>query len=320
MTSALTVIEGQRSKGALIFAPQNLDTPELYKAEATIIQARPDEFHNMKGKYMPNKSVCDRISEGAGIDFIAESCGVKTETRDDDLGKRTVFIGYAQGRVRLPDGSWRKSTLEEYEFDPKLRADIDAANKSDPERKRLYLDYAKIARQRASTGARLRVIRQLTGMPVTFTENETAKPLVFSRIVQNTDFILGTKEGRMMAIAAATGVAAQLYGQRQAPEALPNVIEDEPRNVTDSAEPEESAPFAETADPFAEKPSEDDLRMGYIMALEGYLEQDYLDATQKAFIKKAIADPEAPVEGPLSLHFLCDKCKDMEAKSRGKAS
>lgn len=210
MQNAIAIIDKARANGALVYAPQNLDTPPLYKAEATIIQAKPEEFFNIQGKFMPSKAVVDRIGEAAGVDFIAAQCSVNTELREDDFGKRTVFIGSAQGRTRLPDGSWRTSTVEEYEFDPLLRAKMEAKGDSDVPRK--YMELAKVARQRASTGARVRVIRQLTGMPVTFTQADVSRPLVFSRIVQNTDFILETKEGRAMAIAAAVGVTHQLFG------------------------------------------------------------------------------------------------------------
>jgi len=214
-SKALTIIDQARKDGALIFSPQNLDCPPLYKAEATIIKARPDEFHNMKGKYMPNRAVTDRISEAAGVDFIAEQCRVVAESRDAmpefDLPRRTVFVGYAQGRQLLPDGSWRRSTVSEYEFDPMLRA----VKEGKSAKSREALEYSTFARQRASTGARLGVIRQLVGIPVTFSQDEIVKPLVFSRIVQNTDYILGTSEGKMMAIAMATGAAQMLYGGRE---------------------------------------------------------------------------------------------------------
>lgn len=252
---ALAIIDKARTDGALVYAPQNLDCPPLYKAEATIIKARPDEFFNIQGKYMPSKAVVDRIGEAAGVDFIAANCGVKTESRDDDIGKRTVFVGFAQGRARLPDGSWRQSSIEEYEFDPLLRAQLDG--KGEPDTRRKYLENVKVGRQRASTGARVRVIRQITGMPVTFTQADIARPLVFSRIVQNTDYILGTKEGRVMAIAAATGLSAQMYGAKEAgleagPGPAAEPATDEPRDVTHSAE---EADFG--GDDFDEDPAVD---------------------------------------------------------------
>jgi hypothetical protein len=313
---ALVIIDQQRTAGALVFAAPNLECPPLYKAEATVIQARPDEFHNMKGKYMPNKAVVDRIGDAAGVDFIDRNCGVTTELREDDMGKRTVFVGTAQGRVRLPDGSWRTSTVEEYEFDPYLRANIDASSPNAKQSEKQYrLDYMKVGRQRASTGARLRVVRQLTGMPVTFSQAETLKPLVFSRIVQNTDYILGTKEGRIMAIAAATGVASALYGGAAKPAAAEQ--EEEPvqlnfRNARDddfddvplapSSHPDADG-FDEPAAPIQPVISERDKKT---VELEEWLESDLIGPNAKTSIQAAINDPRTTIE---RLDDLIGKCR-----------
>lgn len=229
-SKALTIIENARRGGALTFAAQGLgEVVPLYKAEATLIDVTPADFHNLKGKLVAKKETCDRFADAAGIDFIAANCHVDTTVRDDEHGRRTVFIGFAQGRVRQPDGSWRQSTVEEYEFDPGLRAKMDAGTKSEGA---LRLEYERFARQRAATGARMRVIRALTGMPTAIEAEKIGqgKALVFSRIVQNTDYILSTPEGRMMAIAAATGVAAQLYGGNQPAriEAQERVVQAEP--------------------------------------------------------------------------------------------
>jgi hypothetical protein len=105
------------------------------------------------------------------------------------------------------------------------------------------MEYAKFGRQRAETGARLRVVKALTGMPTAFSADEAARPLVFSRVVQNTDYLLKTPEGRLLAAAQATGtqeLVASLYGKQ----ALPGLAGGPPaeplRNVTEG----ESAPPA----------------------------------------------------------------------------
>src|SRR5574343_194879 len=124
--NALAIIERAKSQNALVFVNQeNFNSGvELYKTEATVIQAKQEEFHNLQGKFMPNRAVTDRIGEAAGVQFVAGD--VRAETRDDEIaGKRTVFVATAQGKVRMPDGSWRLSTPEEYEFDPTLRAMLD---------------------------------------------------------------------------------------------------------------------------------------------------------------------------------------------------
>lgn len=254
MENALALIKKSREDGALIYAPQNLECPPLYKVEASVIEVEPSDFHDIDGKLVPRKEITDRIGDAAGVDFIPANCGVKTEMHDDEFGRRTVYIGYAQGRVRLSDGSWRQSSIEEYEFDPTLRAKAEGGGE------KKILAYMKVARQRASTGARLRVVRQLTGMPTSFEKAVIGQRmgLTFSRIVQNTDYILSTHEGKMMAIAMATGAANMLYGQH--PEMSPSSnapdpfdAEPEMRDVTGSATTGDLAGQALADDPFGPK-------------------------------------------------------------------
>lgn len=315
MENALVLIDKARANGALIFAPQNLDTPPLYKVEMTEITAKPDEFHSMQGgKYMPNKAVTDRIGEAAGVDFIAEKCGTRKEGS-------ACYVGWAQGRVRQPDGGWRYSTVEEYEFDVDVRCEEEfLKGKKDGDSTRPYnerekaqkrIELSKVARARASTGARLRVIRQLTGMPVALTAAEKSKPLVFSRIVQNTDYILGTKEGKMMAIAMATGAANMLYGQRSdtTPEPGPSSAdafdEDPPmRDVTESASTSDLAGQALGRDPFdigpepenSSSPQEDPEVSKLIQALTDYIATGLLPKEGADLISSALSRNERNLE------------------------
>jgi hypothetical protein len=273
--TALAIIEDARTRGALMYVPQNIETPPLYKLEASVIEVEPKDFHEIEGKLVPRKEICDRIGDAAGVDFIAAQCGVRTETHDDEFGKRTVYIGFAQGRIRLSDGSWRASSVEEYEFDPTLRAKAEGGGE------RKVLAYVKVARQRASTGARMRVIRQLVGMPTAFEKTAIGNGagLTFSRIVQNTDYILQTPEGKMMAIAMATGAASSLYGPRQsAPARAEETATDpEPRNVTPTAAEEPAG------DPFSPA------------GLERGVSSEALEAAMQTIAEWAAADtiPEA---------------------------
>lgn len=217
MKNALETIQDARDRGVMIYAAPNLTTPKTYKVEITELAVKESEFHPMKGgKFMPNKSVTDRIGEASGITFIAEHCETRDSVRDDDFGKRTVFISKMQGKVRLSDGSWRESTVEEYELDPKLRAmeECGGTDKGDGFAKK-YLDFMKVGRARSSTGARLRVIRQLVGLPVSFEKEETRRPLLFSRVILNTDEIMSTPEGRQAAVLVALGATQMLYGSRE---------------------------------------------------------------------------------------------------------
>jgi hypothetical protein len=249
--NALLLVQNAKDKGALVFANmENLESKvDLYRTEVTELKIAEGDFHNIQGKMMPSKAATDRIGEACGVQFIQSACKVFAESRDDPpCGKRTVFRAEAQGRIRMPDGSWRFSTVDEYEFDPVLRAMLDknVTELTEATKKnigRTILEYSKVARQRAATGARLRVIRQLTGMPAAFDKTDAAKPMVFTRVVQNTSYILNTPEGRAMATAQALGVdMATLFGGRK----LPNPTEPQPEgqpfdNSSDDIPPENNA-------------------------------------------------------------------------------
>ncbi len=246
MSNELQQIQTARKNGALVFVNDEhfQSNIELYRTEVTTIQAYPDDFHNIQGKFSPKKEFVDRISEAVGLQFIASSSTAISEMRDDTLcGKRTVVIAREQGRIRMPDGSWRESTIEEYEFDPVLRAMLDKNvteinDKTKPLIAKLILDYTKFARQRAKTGARVRVIRQLIGMETAFTKDEISLPMVFSRVVQNTSYILQTPEGRAMATAQALGmdISSLFGGKASLPSSTAEISE--ARNVTPDIEPE----------------------------------------------------------------------------------
>ena len=267
-STALAVVKAAMDKGALVFANmENLEAKvELYKTEVTQITFSEKEFHTINQKQMPNKAATDRIGEACGVQFIQSACRVTAETRDDELcGKRTVYRAEAQGKVRMPDGSWRTSTVDEYEFDPVLRAMLDKNitelnEKSRPVIARIILEYTKVARQRAATGARLRVIRQLTGMPAAFEKADAIKPFVFTRIVQNTDYILKTPEGRAMATAQALNMdVASLFGAKRAELAPVSDIPDEPNNTTAEAPEQEPENRSNSAAELASHASEADV-------------------------------------------------------------
>ena len=222
--NALATVTAAKNAGALVFANmQNLETEvELYKTEVTQITFTDKDFHTIAGKKMPNRAATDKIGEACGVEFIASACRVVTENREDPLcGKRTVYCAEAQGKVRMTDGSWRYSTVDNYEFDPVLRALVDKNvaeynDQTKPIVAKTIQEYTKVARSRAATGVRLRVIRQLTGMPASFEAADALKPMVFTRVAQNTSYILGTPEGRAMATAQALGVdISTLFGGRK---------------------------------------------------------------------------------------------------------
>jgi len=233
-SNALAVVTAAKSKGALVFANiENMDAKvELYRTEVTEIIFTEKDFHTISGKKMPTRAATDRIGEAAGVYFIESACKVICESREDSTcGKRDVFCASAQGKVRMPDGSWRFSTVDEYEFDPVIRAMLDKNVTELNSQTRTVvgkaiMEYQKVAKQRAATGARLRVIRQLTGMPSAFEATEYLKPMVFTRVVQNTDFILKTEEGKKLATAQALGIdISKVFGGGS------KMIEAQPQNA-----------------------------------------------------------------------------------------
>ena len=268
VTKALTVLKDAVKAGALAFVTKEdcMAVTPLYKPEITVIQLRLPadkndqnaDVYNISGKYMPKREIVDRIGEATGLIFVHEGCKTWTESYDDDIaGKRTVYISEQQAKKRMSDGSWRTSSVQAYEFDPVMRAMLDynvtelnaqtkqTKNKWGKTLAQTILEYTKVARQRAETGARLRVIRELTNMPTAFSADDAKKPLVFGRFAQNTDYILQTKEGRAMASAQALGVdVASLFGGRRIEtEEKPAQIETAPAAALPEAEPYEDVSY-----------------------------------------------------------------------------
>jgi hypothetical protein len=269
VTKALTVLQGAVKNGALAFVSQEdcMSVTPLYKPEITIINLKlpadrndqNSDVYNISGKYMPKREIVDRIGEATGLVFIHDGCKTWTETYEDDIaGKRTVYISEQQAKKRMSDGSWRTSSVQAYEFDPVMRAMLDynvtelnAQTKQTKNRfgktlAQTILEYTKVARQRSETGARLRVIRELTNMPTAFSAEDAKKPLVFGRFAQNTDYILQTREGRAMASAQALGVdVASLFGGGRKIDDADNEIIPAVEAQTTTALPEATNPNVE---------------------------------------------------------------------------
>jgi hypothetical protein len=172
-----------------------------------------------------------------------------------------VYIGKAQGKRRAPDGSWQVSCICEYEFDPVLRALMDKnvlklTEQTEKLVGRQIMAYRNMGRQRANTGARLRVIRQLVAMPTAFEGKDALRPLCFARIVQNTDYILRTAEGRALATAQALNLdMATLYGHATLSTPARDVVQE-------SLVTEPALPVAEVVDTASALPMTEVLEAG----------------------------------------------------------
>jgi hypothetical protein len=231
---------------ALIYAKKaDFDTADIFRTEITVMPIDTKECHNIGGNLVPNKAVTDRMSDAAGIDFVSnEQTGVSIVP-----GTRK-YVGRVRGRKRNPDGTWRYSPVCEYEFDIDVRAEEDflrdaAKDKADQKyttetAKKLHvIELEKAARARADTGARLRAIRELIGMPTGFKPADiSGKKLVFSRVAVDANRLLQDPEMRRQTIQHALGVTENLFGPK------------EPRNVTPAKLAIEAAP--ESMEPAAQ--------------------------------------------------------------------
>jgi hypothetical protein len=134
-------------------------------------------------------------------------------------------------------------------------------------------------------------------MPIAFEGKDLDKPLYLGRIVQNTDYILKTPEGRAMATAKALGVdVAALFGVKKPElansteaEATPaETVEPEPENGNDAAnlaaeaaaDDEPDFPTDTESEPRQQEETEFDRLTG---TLEEYMSfKEYLDVTTKS--------------------------------------
>ena len=193
------------------------------------------------GKVMPDRSATDRISAAAGITFHEDGCGV---TKID----RCVWVGRATASRMERDGSVRQMTAE-YEWDAELRAEeiadkpaVEWVNRQKRERPKTDTDRAadllqmrKFGRQRADTGARMRVIRMLTGIPTAFKREDAAKPLVLHRCSRDTEAMMADPALREMLVKQMLGATSDVFGPpgggmrnvTPAPEALPEPDENQ---------------------------------------------------------------------------------------------
>lgn len=310
--AATELVKKYQSEGQLVFVnEEDLKTQTMFLPEVVVIRSTPDDFHNLAGNFMPKRHQTDRIADAAGISFLQENCGTRTETVDGN----TVYVGFAQGKKRMPDGTFRTSSICEYEFNPVKRAEEDVLRnpdkyKTEKDKKLAVLNYQKFGRQRADTGARLRVIRELTGIPVSFKQNEIGKALIFSRVAINTDQLLADPEMRQAAIKIAVGAQEQLYG----PSPEKKLLEEHSANYevqNGEASHEVEVPWEQE-----QKAEDDEKERQYQAMIEelrtGREKHDkHLPKDAKSLIDDVLKQ-ERP--DPASVSALIDKLNDWEAR------
>ena len=176
---------------------------ELYRTQVTDLIVVKDEFHAIWPNLAPGKSLINKIGSASGVEFLPS---IKTDPEYGDeiinpdgsrLRKQCGVTIVVQGRKMRPDGSWQYSSPCPYTFNWDDRAELDfladeEAGKgkyNSPIKKRKHvLELKKFGTQRASTGAQLKVIRELTGMPTAFKEQELTQSgwkMSFSQIIKS---------------------------------------------------------------------------------------------------------------------------------------
>lgn len=320
-------------QGAQNFVKQSHleELSQLFEAHVEALVVRKDEFHDLKGSFMPRKETLDKFAQAAGVSFNATA----ETTRKDGDG---CYIGTAQAMVMGPDGKWILGPICEYEFDCDVRLEEMKLNgKADWEHKdargrpgtRDYTDkelaqervqFRKVGRQRANTGARNRATLAVLGMQTGFKdlfgkdEPPTAtKVFLFSRIIVNAknELVLN----RMLDNIA--GPVGALYGNSPATKAIAAApIEPAPYEDADDMPPMESAADQSTTtaslatqamqgEPPAET-QEDIEREGYLLTLEQYASSDETKANFRATLESLLKNGKTlPVA---TLKSWADRC------------
>jgi len=214
----------------LLVRPEDLNASPLLKVDLSVVQidARDvragGETHNIGGQLTPSRSALDKIADATGIDFT------QADTRKEG---ENIWVGKSSGRRKNPDGTWRNATCE-YELDLDVRAEEVHKRQSDKAKaEKEILQLRKFARQRADTGARLRVIRELTGLKTGFAQGELDKPFVFARYQINTELIMSDPDMKRAAINQALGTKQEIFGEATVKDVTP-----EPEQLPDNTEPE----------------------------------------------------------------------------------
>lgn len=208
----------------------------LFECHLEAVVVRKDEFHELEGgkTYMPRKETMDKFAQAAGVSY--NEAAEKTWKEGD-----ACYVGRSQGMVMGPDGKWILGDVCEYEFDADVRTEEARLNgKPDWSKKDQYgrpgrkdytekeleaerIQFRKVGRQRANTGARNRatvsILGMSTGFKGLFDKNEgdgATRTFLFSRVIVN-----AKNEMVMNAMLSSLGSNAQaLFGPAPAAKAL----------------------------------------------------------------------------------------------------
>ena len=269
------------------------DMSPQYEPLVTVIEMKEEDFAPVGGgNFYPQKSLQNRMADAAGIKFT-ENCGtrsvgtwVKVSVHAiegglfEAVGEYAV-IGFAQGYRLGPDGQPRTSSVCEYEFNIVDRCNMESFMGKNPPRtlieaRKKLLEFKKFSVRRASTGAQLAVIRELTGIPTAFKKEDTIKPLLLAQVVESNSFKMGvakqlmqTPDGRQAVAGAMFGNTRQIFGPSTPAPAIPESgsMEKVVYPADDFDEP--VSPAGGFSDDFDDEPTNDP-RRDLIIQLEQY--------------------------------------------------
>ena len=219
-----SIIEEYQGKALILTRSEEQVDNSIWKTLNTVISVTPDMFHNMgtknKPQYYPGKALTNLIGSAMGIEFSSDirvEYVYGTETTHPDGTKTKEPVGVRcikQGKRRRPDGTMQVSSPCPYTFNWIDRAEEDFLKDMDnigqkwpdgnpmqkynfpdnPQKEKIaqrrhILELKKHAEQRASTGAELIVIRELSGMQTSFTESDLKDGIiVVSQIAKSDEY------------------------------------------------------------------------------------------------------------------------------------
>lgn len=203
-------LDQYRGKALLFTSEEEIVDNNTYKTLVSVININEGMFHKIWPNFYPTKGLSNQIGAAMGIEFTSnvimeDVYGDIIENADGSKVKKTAGVRCVkQGKRRRPDGTWQLSSPCSYVFNWNDRAELDILadaekepnkqkyhfpnnpDKQRREQRKHILELKKFADQRASTGAELMVIRELTGMETSFKKEDIQKgQIVVSQIVES---------------------------------------------------------------------------------------------------------------------------------------
>lgn len=314
---ALAVIKSHTEAVSFV-RQEDLDTQGMFLPVVSVVPITPADVHQLGGgSLMPKSHHVNRMGEAAGVNVTSVEV-----THPSPY----VWVAKAHGTKRMPDGSMREGEGE-YSFDAEKYAELDFLKDekgrytSDASKRIHLLEYAKFGHQRASSGARLALIRFFCKCPTAFKRDDMPRAMIFARVDLNTDGLLQAPEMREAAIAHAVGATRTLFGPAQA---MVDQAAAGMRNITPAtdttgqaaggSEPAEEDPFADAAQPIVEEETPEQKAR---QALEEWLLHEAVakHAKAPAAIRALLARQDAKIE---ELNDMLAKCRALAGK-RGAA-